>query len=118
MQRVGPRGEVLTRLSDVGGRRVSPVAPCGLFDPNRRDLLAQLARPPHQRAPCSEQHRGIVVTSGSIDISTDGSGATTVSAGQSLVFAAHHRHEYRNTTDRAGEFHLAVFDPIDDPAAH
>ncbi|MET0910626.1 MAG: XRE family transcriptional regulator [Ilumatobacteraceae bacterium] len=59
----------------------------------------------------------LVVTSGSIEIAIDGSDTTTVSQGQSLIFAAHHAHEYRNTTDRTAEFHLAVFDPIDDGAA-
>lgn len=60
----------------------------------------------------------LIVTSGSIDIGIDGSEATTVSAGQSLIFAARHTHEYRNTTDGVAEFHLAVFDPIDDNTAH
>ena len=60
----------------------------------------------------------LVVTAGSIDIDVDGSATTTVSAGQSLIFTAHHPHEYRNTTKRAAEFHLAVFDPIDDASAH
>ena len=60
----------------------------------------------------------LVVTTGSIDIDVDGSATTTVSAGQSLIFTAHHPHEYRNTTKRAAEFHLAVFDPIDDATAH
>ena len=56
----------------------------------------------------------LVVTTGSIEIAIDGSGTTTVSKGQSLIFTADHPHEYRNTSDRAAEFHLAVFDPIDD----
>ena len=56
----------------------------------------------------------LIVTAGSVDIDVDGSETTTVSAGQSLIFTAHHTHEYRNTTDHAAEFHLAVFDPIDD----
>ena len=56
----------------------------------------------------------LVVTTGSIEIAIDGSETTTVSKGQSLIFTAHHPHEYRNTSDRAAEFHLAVFDPIDD----
>ena len=59
----------------------------------------------------------LVVTTGSIEIAIDGSETTTVSAGQSLIFTAHHAHEYRNTSDRAAEFHLAVFDPIDDGTA-
>ncbi len=60
----------------------------------------------------------LIVTSGCIDMVVDGAGTTTVRAGQSLIFAAHHAHEYRNTTDLAAEFHLAVFDPIDDANAH
>lgn len=59
----------------------------------------------------------LIVTSGTIEIDVDGSGTTTVSAGQSLIFAAHRPHEYRNSSDRPAEFHLAVFDPIDDAAA-
>jgi transcriptional regulator with XRE-family HTH domain len=56
----------------------------------------------------------LVVTVGSIEIAVDGSETTPVSAGQSLIFAADRPHEYRNTSDRVAEFHLAVFDPIDD----
>ena len=59
----------------------------------------------------------LVVTLGSIEIAVDGSETTTVSKGQSLIFTAHHAHEYRNTGNRAAEFHLAVFDPIDDGTA-
>ena len=59
----------------------------------------------------------LIVTSGSVDIVIDGSDTTTVSVGQSLIFTAHHAHEYRNTTDQVAEFHLAVFDPIDDAGA-
>jgi transcriptional regulator with XRE-family HTH domain len=55
----------------------------------------------------------LIVTAGSIDIDVDGSATATVSVGQSLIFTAHRPHEYRNTTDHAAEFHLAVFDPID-----
>lgn len=56
----------------------------------------------------------LVVTAGSIDITVDRSETTTVGAGQSLIFAAHHAHEYRNTGDHPAEFYLAVFDPIGD----
>jgi len=55
----------------------------------------------------------LVVTTGSIESAIDGSEPTTVSAGQSVIFNAHHAHEYRNTSNAAAEFHLAVFDPID-----
>lgn len=59
----------------------------------------------------------LVVITGSIDLAVDGTPPTTVRAGQSLIFTAHHPHEYRNTTGRVAEFHLAVFDPIDDGTA-
>jgi quercetin dioxygenase-like cupin family protein len=59
----------------------------------------------------------LVVTTGSIEIALDGSATTTVDTGQSVIFTAHHAHEYRNTGDRAAQFHLAVFDPIDDGSA-
>lgn len=59
----------------------------------------------------------LIVTSGSIEVGIDGSEPTTVNAGQSLIFTAHQAHEYRNATDDAAEFHLAVFDPIDDSSA-
>lgn len=59
----------------------------------------------------------LVVTEGSVEIAVDGLDTTTVRAGQSLIFAADHAHEYRNTGDRAADFHLAVFDPIDDGRA-
>jgi hypothetical protein len=41
---------------------------------------------------------------------------TQIEAGSAkpVIFTAHHAHEYRNTSDRVAEFHLAVFDPIDD----
>lgn len=60
----------------------------------------------------------LVVTSGSIDVDLDGYETTTVSTNQSLIFTAAYAHEYRNSTDYTAEFHLAVFDPIDIPAAH
>ena len=56
----------------------------------------------------------LVVTTGRIEIVLDGSEAATVRRGQSLIFTAHHAHEYRNSSNRPAEFHLAVFDPIDD----
>ncbi len=56
----------------------------------------------------------LVVNAGSIDLAVDGLSTTTVSAGQSLIFPADRAHEYRNSSDHAAEFHLAVFDPIDD----
>lgn len=56
----------------------------------------------------------LVVTRGSIEIAVDGAAPTAVSAGQSLIFGAQRAHEYRNTSARAVEFLLAVFDPIDD----
>lgn len=59
----------------------------------------------------------LVVTTGSIELAVEGSETTTVSAGQSLIFTAHHAHEYRNISNRVAEFHLAVFDPIDDGTA-
>ena len=59
----------------------------------------------------------IIVTAGSVEIVIDGFDATTVSAGQSMIFAANTAHEYRNVTDRTAEFHLAVFDPVDDVSA-
>ena len=64
-------------------------------------------------AHAADSLEALVVTKGSIEIAVDGSETTTVSAGQSLLFSAHHAHEYRNTGNRAAEFHLAVFDPID-----
>jgi quercetin dioxygenase-like cupin family protein len=59
----------------------------------------------------------LVVTTGRIEIAIEGSETTTVSAGQSLIFTAHHAHEYRNTGERLAQFLLAVFDPIDDGTA-
>lgn len=58
----------------------------------------------------------LIVTAGRVDVDIDGGGSHTVGAGQSLIFAADVDHEYRNAGDRAAEFHLAVFDPIDTPA--
>ena len=55
----------------------------------------------------------LVVITGRIEIAVDGSDPISVGAGQSLIFAAHQPHEYRNTGNRVAEFHLAVFDPID-----
>ena len=59
----------------------------------------------------------IVVTTGQVEIDIDGGEVKTVSAGQSLIFAADVGHEYRNVADHAAEFHLAVFDPIDSPSS-
>ena len=59
----------------------------------------------------------LVVTVGSVEICIDGAEATTVSAGQSLIFAANHAHEYRNTSGRRATFQLAVFDPVEGDSA-
>lgn len=56
----------------------------------------------------------LVVMEGAVEIEVEGSPATTVSGGQSAVFAAHRPHEYRNASASDAEFHMAVFDPIDD----
>lgn len=69
-----------------------------------------------RRSPAHAPHslEALVVTKGRVEIAVDGSEPTTVSAGQSMIFTAHGAHEYRNTSARAVEFLLAVFDPIDD----
>jgi quercetin dioxygenase-like cupin family protein len=67
------------------------------------------------RGESSNSLEALVVTNGRIEIAIDGGETRTVTAGQALIFAAHMCHEYRSVADRAAEFHLAVFDPIDSP---
>jgi len=55
----------------------------------------------------------LIVSAGQVEVGIDGGATRTVTAGQSLMFAADVSHEYRNVADSAAEFHLAVFDPID-----
>ncbi len=57
----------------------------------------------------------LIATTGRVEVDIDGGDTMTVTAGQSLIFAASVGHEYRNVADDVAEFHLAVFDPIDGP---
>ncbi|MGA9275892.1 helix-turn-helix domain-containing protein [Ilumatobacter sp.] len=57
----------------------------------------------------------LIVTAGQVEVDIDGRETRTVSAGQSLIFAADAGHEYRSVANGAAEFQLAVFDPIDRP---
>ncbi|MGB3734086.1 MAG: XRE family transcriptional regulator [Ilumatobacter sp.] len=58
----------------------------------------------------------LIVTAGHVEVDIDGGETRTVAAGQSLIFSADVGHEYRSVGERAADFHLAVFDPIDSPA--
>ena len=79
-------------------------------------MVLALGAPMAPAAHATGSLEALVVTTGSIEIAIDGAETTTVRAGQSMIFTAHRAHEYRNTRKRAAEFHLAVFDPIDDGA--
>ncbi|MEP2370923.1 MAG: helix-turn-helix domain-containing protein [Ilumatobacter sp.] len=58
----------------------------------------------------------LIVNAGRVEVDIEGGESHTVDAGQSLIFAADVDHGYRSVADGAAEFHLAVFDPIDNPA--
>lgn len=63
-------------------------------------------------AHSNESLEALIVTAGEVEVGIDGGSTETVSAGQSMIFAADVGHEYRNVANDTAEFHLAVFDPI------